>query len=342
MTVFTVLMCVGFTACSEEDKESSAPANPLVGIWDTDLEWWGLGIYTYTFKSDGTYTWNVGVYESGGGYYSHEDPYLTLSETGGGTSVWTIVTFEKNYFVVMTQSGSTYTFYKSDGAKAEKMDVSGTVQSHDYVNLGLSVKWATCNVGASVPEEEGDYYAWGETSTKSDYSWDTYKWCKNGWDDHLTKYCSDSRYGYYIYGEYTDEGVEFWKDVWQKYRFTDDLTTLEPADDVATVKWGNKWRMPTKEEIEELCDKCTWTWIQRNGYNGHKVTGPNGKSIFLPAAGYRDGTEVNNRGSNGNYWSGTLDEVNSDRAYYLYFGSDYHDWGSDSRNYGHTVRPVTE
>lgn len=341
MTVLTVLMCVNFTACSEEDKESSAPANPLVGIWDTDREWGDLGICTYTFKSDGTYTWNVGVYESGGGYYSHEDPYLTLSETGGSTSVWTIVTFEKNYFVVMTQSGSTYTFYKSDGAKAEKMDVSGTVQSHDYVNLGLSVKWATCNVGASVPEEEGDYYAWGETSTKSDYSWDTYKWCKNGWDDHLTKYCSDSRYGYYIFGEYTDEGMEIGNNVWWEYRFTDDLTTLEPADDVATVKWGNKWRMPSKAEFDELRNRCTWTWIRRNGYNGYKVTGPNGKSIFLPAASACEGTEVRSRGGYGFYSTATLED--SWCSYSLYFNAGERSWNyGHLRCHGHTVRPVTK
>jgi len=321
MTVLTVLMCAGFTACSEEDKESSAPANPLVGIWDTDREWGGLGIYTYTFKSDGTYTWNVGVYESGGGYYSHEDPYLTMSETGGGTSVWTIMAFEKNYFVVMTKSGDTYTFYKSDGAKAEKMDVSGTVQSHDYVDLGLSVKWATCNVGASLPEEEGDYYAWGETSTKKDYGWGTYKWCKDGGYLNLTKYCSDRKYGY--------------------NGFTDDLTTLEPSDDVATVKWGNKWRMPSKEEFDELRNRCTWTWIRRNGYNGYKVTGPNGKSIFLPAASACEGTEVSFRGERGFYSTATLE--GSLNSYSLYFNADERSWNYyHLRCHGHTVRPVTE
>ena len=185
------------------------------------------------------------------------------------------------------------------------------------VDLGLSVKWASCNVGATAPEEYGDYYAWGETEEKSDYSWSTYKFC-NGSYASITKYCTSSTYG-----------------------TVDNKTTLEPTDDVATVKWGGAWRMPTTDEQQELINKCTWTWTTLNGVNGWRVTGPNGNSIFLPAAGYRYGTGVSQQGSHGDYWSSSLNSSSSDYAYNLYFGSYYYDWASNyRRSEGHTVRPV--
>lgn len=129
--------------------------------------------------------------------------------------------------------------------------------SHEAVDLGLSVKWATCNVGADSPEEYGDYYAWGETEVKSEYSWETYKW-SNDSADSFTKYCQ-----------------------------ADNKIILDSEDDVAHVKWGGNWRMPTMDEVNELCDKCTWEWTTVNGVAGQLVTGPNGNSIFLPAAGLR-------------------------------------------------------
>ncbi|MBR3757979.1 MAG: hypothetical protein IKK62_06070 [Bacteroidaceae bacterium] len=202
----------------------------------------------------------------------------------------------------------------------ENNQTTGTIQGHSYVDLGLSVKWATCNVGASKPEDYGDHYDWGETDTKSKYSDKTYKWCK-GTDDTMTKYCTDSEYG-----------------------TVDNRTTLTSSDDVATVKWGSKWRMPTKEEMKELDEDCTWTWTTQNGVKGMKVTGPNGNSIFLPAAGYRIDTDLCYRGSDGRYWSATLNESNSNYACNLRFGSGYsylYYWGS--RGYsGFSVRPVTE
>ena len=211
---------------------------------------------------------------------------------------------------------------KPDDDEEEKDDsdtFTGTINGHEWIDLGLSVKWATCNVGASKPKDYGDYYAWGETTTKSDYSWKTYKWCK-GTDDTMTKYCTDSDYG-----------------------TVDNRTTLTSSDDVATVKWGSKWRMPTKEETRELCDECTWTWTTQNGVNGMKVTGPNGNSIFLPAAGYRSGTGLYSRGSYGYYWSATLYDYYSDDACHLYFydGNRYRNsWAG--RSVGFSVRPVTE
>lgn len=214
--------------------------------------------------------------------------------------------------------------YRSDIKKEEKVQSSTKKNdNHEYVDLGLSVKWATCNVGATKPEEYGDYFAWGETEPKKDYSWGTYKWCK-GSRNTLTKYCTNKT---------NKKGSSV----------SVDKTVLALQDDVAHVKWGGKWRMPTKEEFKELCEKCTWEWKSLNGVVGHLVTGPNGNSIFLPAAGYRDGTDLYYRGLHGYYWSATLLEHNSGYACTLYFrgGSSYWNVWYD-RYYGFSVRPVTD
>lgn len=190
---------------------------------------------------------------------------------------------------------------------------------HEAVDLGLSVKWATCNVGASSPEEAGGYYAWGETEEKSDYDWDTYKWC-NGTDVSMTKYCTNSSYG-----------------------IVDNKSRLDSEDDVAHVKWGGSWRMPTLDETNELISKCVWKWTTYNGVNGQLVTGPNGNSIFLPAVGYRYGTRFIGLGEDGCYWSAALYEDKSSDAYGPgFFGSNYWGLGRYGRSNGHTVRPVTE
>ena len=191
---------------------------------------------------------------------------------------------------------------------------------HEYVDLGLpsGIKWATCNVGANSPEEYGGYYIWGETEEKEDYGWDTYKWC-NGSKDTMTKYCTDSYFG-----------------------TVDNKTVLDPEDDVAHVKWGGDWRMPTAEEQEELIKNCTWEWTALNGVNGYRVTGPNGNSIFLPAAGFRDDTDVSNRGIIGNYCSSSLGSHFSSNAYDLYFHGIWYGWYDISRKIGYSVRPVSE
>ena len=205
-----------------------------------------------------------------------------------------------------------------DKSSGKTSGLVGEHVGHEYVDLGLSVKWATCNVGASSPEEYGGYYAWGETEEKDNYDWSTYKWCK-GSDDTITKYCTDSSYG-----------------------TVDNKTVLDPEDDVAHVKWGGTWRMPTEAEQDELRKKCTWTWTTQNGVKGYKVTSPNGNSIFLPAAGYRGGTEVSYRGSSGYYWSSSLYSSRSYNAYDLRFSSGFHYWRYDYRYLGHSVRPVCD
>ena len=189
--------------------------------------------------------------------------------------------------------------------------------NHEYVDLGLSVKWATCNVGATKPEEYGDYFAWGETQPKDYYDWSTYKWCNGSKTTH-TKYNTSSSYG-----------------------TVDNKTTLDLSDDAARANWGGSWRMPTKAEQDELRNNCTWTWTTQNGVNGYKVTSKsNGNSIFLPAAGYRDGSSLYDAGSYGFYWSSSLYTGYPGSAYYLFFGSSRVDWYYDYRYYGHSVRPV--
>lgn len=190
--------------------------------------------------------------------------------------------------------------------------------SPEAVDLGLpsGLKWASCNVGATKPEEYGGYYAWGETEEKEEYSWETYKWC-NGTDDTITKYCV-----------YSGHGV------------IDDKSVLELEDDVAHVRWGGNWRMPTKPELIELWDECEWDDATVNGVYGQRVTGPNGNSIFLPAAGYRDNIILKSDGNMGYYWSNMLYGIySSDIACSMrFYGSRY----QDSRHFGYTVRPVCE
>ena len=179
---------------------------------------------------------------------------------------------------------------------------------YEAVDLGLSVKWATCNVGATKPEGYGGYYAWGEKEEKSDYSKSTYK------------YYNSSTSSYVDIGSIIS-GTEY---------------------DVARAKWGGRWRMPTVDECQELNDKCTWTEFTYNGVAGEKVTGPNGNSIFLPAAGMCDAKVVYHSVTNGFYWSGTLLEGFSDNACGMFFfSSGSHYWGYNWYRYiGLPVRPV--
>ncbi len=199
----------------------------------------------------------------------------------------------------------------------------GSWGSHDYVNLGLpsGTLWATCNVGADTPEDYGDYFAWGETQPKDWYGWSAYQYCMGSYNT-LTKYCNNSVYGY--------------------NGFTDNLTILQPSDDAATANWGNGWRMPTKEEWQELYQNTTHTWTTQNGVNGRLFTASNGISLFLPVAGFRWVGELCNVGIFGYYWSSSLGTDDPDFAWCLYFGSDgAHGYDfSYGHGSGYPVRPV--
>lgn len=193
--------------------------------------------------------------------------------------------------------------------------------THAAVDLGLSVKWATCNIGANSPELYGDYFQWGENEgfneTNQTLSWATYKWCA-GSETTMTKYCKNKKYGR-----------------------VDNKTVLELADDVAHVKWGGTWRMPTKAEFEELKKNCTWTWTSQNGMSGYKIVSKkNGNSIFLSAAGSRGGMKIFGVNEAGLYWTSTLSADNSSKAYDVQLDAAHITFTDIIRAVGLPVRPV--
>lgn len=175
-----------------------------------------------------------------------------------------------------------------------------TINGHEYVDLGLSVKWAACNVGASSPEDYGNYYAWGETATKAEYTESNSK----------------------TYGKTMGD------------------ISGNPQYDAARANWGGTWRLPTKAEFNELY-KCKWKWTTQGGRNGYRITGLNGNSIFLPAAGWRSGSSLYDADTNGRYWNSTS-MSDSRVANNFSFGSSFLSTGGYFRLDGFPVRPVSE
>ncbi len=209
-------------------------------------------------------------------------------------------------------------------------DDGGSYDPSDWVDLGLpsGTLWASRNIGAASPEDYGDYFAWGETAPKAVYNWDTYKWwekyqdASGNWHKGYTKYCTQSSYGY--------DG------------FVDNKTELDVDDDAAAANWGGGARMPSLEQIKELVNNCTWQWKRPNGVIGQLGIGPNGNTIFLPAAGCRRGGSLRDTSIFGIYWSRTLRASDSHNAYYLYVNLSDAGWNySDYRcSPGGTVRAV--
>ena len=199
-------------------------------------------------------------------------------------------------------------------------DVSGSYNGHDYVDLGLpsGTLWATCNIGASSPENCGNYFAWGEVGAKAIYNWNTYKYCY-GIQYHLTKYCNNGKDGR-----------------------VDNLTELQSIDDAASVNWGNGWCMPNKSQWKELKDNTTCTWITKNGMSGMLFTAKNGKSVFLPASGYQLESNIYDTGSEGYYWSDSIStDSNSTHGQCFRFDSNYYyNTSMVTRINGLSVRPV--
>ena len=255
---------------------------------------------------------------------------ITLGETEEDATVfWFVVAptvFEDGFTVQVIGEDGEVVFEKATeqeveiernvvyGLKAVEVvteEPEDEIAGHKFVEMGPNgLTWATCNVGADKPEDYGDYFAWGETKPKEDYSWATYKFNPSGDGKTFTKY--------------TTVG-----------------DTLEVADDAACANWGGKWRMPTDVEWEWLFSNCTWIWTTLNGVKGMHVKAENGNSIFLPAAGYRYKTSLNDEGEWGFYWYSSLGEKTYfGRAVHLYSTNYY---GSNSSRYvGHSIRPVCD
>ena len=213
---------------------------------------------------------------------------------------------------------SVYGVIKNIDSKAQWQTVA------DAVDLGLSVKWASFNVGATKPEEYGSYFAWGETESKAGYDWSTYKWC-NGDFDKLTRYCT------------SNHALK-----WDGSGNPDNAFMLMPEDDAARANWGEGWRMPTEAEMDELLNDCTWTWTDNyngTGIKGYTVTGTTGKSIFLPAAGRRNDINLIGDGSSGRYWTSN-NLAYGDNAAALSMSSGSTSVGTAVRYIGFSVRPV--
>ena len=215
-----------------------------------------------------------------------------------------------------------------------------TINGHEFVDLGLSVKWATCNVGATTPEEYGDYFAWGETEPKSDYEWGTYKWMQENKSDqeHITKYTiDDGETGaiWYSGGAFVGDG---------KTTFAD----YDYADDAARANWGGTWRTPTIAEWDWLIDNCTWEWTydylgdgsNRAGNIGTSIV--NGNQIFLPAAGHKTYDNFSGEGANCLFWSSSLSESYSYSAQHIIFYYEQIEKHNAYRYAALSVRPVTE
>ena len=305
---------------------------------NTDLHMNGTTDLAKKESEDNEQFWSVDYYTSNGNHLidTYGDPndnnpvFTTGTLTVSGSPQGTINIKIENGRVKGTD-GKEHTLVLSYSGTMER--AGGPTPVEKYVDLGLpsGTKWARCNLGASKPTDYGDYFAWGETEPKTNYTWATYKWMQAGQSDwkHITKY---------TYADDLTEGI--WYDADGNF-IGDNKTTLEAADDAATAKLGSPWRMPTWDEIKELIDNCTWTWTTQDGVNGCEVKSKkNGNSIFLPAAGYRDRSEFNDAGSQGYYWSSALSTVYSYCACFLGFDSGSPGRFSGYRYAGRTVRPV--
>ena len=237
-------------------------------------------------------------------YVSDEDEFVvTLNGLSSNTTY---------YYASFTLLEDEYALSDVKNFTTAECLTTGIINGHEWVDLGLpsGLMWATCNVGASSPEEYGDYFEWGETTTKSSYGFNST-----------------------TYGLSTS--------TLQSRGIIDSDGNLTAAYDAATANWGGSWRMPTFDEMRELLDNCTWTWNTQNGVEGREVIGPNGNSIFLPAAGYRYATDLDYAGSGGYYWSATPGG-DSGYAFDLHFFSSRYYWYDNYRSVGQAVRPVSE
>ena len=254
-----------------------------------------------TDKGPATYTVSSKEFEAGHQYTLNITVNLLAIGTNNAITGWT--------------SEGTVTVY------AERTMING----YEYVEMGGGLKWATCNVGAALPWQYGDYFQWGTTVPLSvDYNWAHYPFMEAGHTDasHITKYNST-------------DGKETFAD-------------YEYVDDAARQRWGSTWRTPTDSEWNNLFSYNTKSWVDDymgTGVSGLLVTSYAGNSIFLPAAGQRSGGDLNSAGTYGYYWSSVCCPAASnmsDQAYWMYFKDGYSGLGNLFRFYGNSIRPVSD
>lgn len=269
---------------------------------------------------DGTYKLSVSIKDG-----NNDANYFVTTWTSNNPS---IVSVDENGFIWARGYGTAMITAECKGNTAD-CTVTVVEPIKESVDLGLSVKWATCNVGALSPEKYGNYYSYGETEVRNSFSWVSYKWSESN-EKTLTKYCYNSSYGY--------------------NQFVDNKMILDLEDDVAHIKWGGGWRMPTCEELTELLEECSWSWTSQNGVNGYLITGNKtgftDNSIFLPACGTF--SKYSGEGENGYYRSSSLNEENPASGVFIYFNTSKYELGyyyGDQRSFGgrangYSVRPV--
>lgn len=317
-------------------------AGNLLFNWECNLEDFSITDSFNRYYSD---TWETyEPYEMIHEYTVHYDVYIDGSRLGktlftddtDKKAFWAPSSVGKHSWYVVAkimEGNNVIASYPSDSMDFYVTEEQ-SYETPEAKDLGLSVKWASFNLGASKPEEYGDYYAWGETEPyynslnpltwkggkENGFDWASYKWC-SGTDETMSKYCFDSSYGY--------------------NGFADGKTILDAEDDAASVNLGDDWRMPTDAEMTELRESCTWKWTTRDGVNGYDVTGPNGNSIFLPASGACDGnTGVSTAGSRGFYWTSSLHTDSTISSYGITFWSAGIGRNGYARCLGMTIRPV--
>lgn len=287
-----VLMGVCMVACSNDENMDNdrEPAVDKITLSKSVIEV-GFEPDTYSVNVTSPYSWDA---------FSKSDWVEVVTKQGDAGVAELSFNITTRNMGLEKRIGSIVVINSEHNFVAE-LCIIQNIYEELAVDLGLSVKWASCNVGANSPEEYGDYFAWGEISPKEDY-------------------------GYYS----VTYGVSM-----------PDISGI-PQYDAATANWGGAWRMPTRAEQSELRSNCTWEWTTLNDVSGYRVTGSNGNSIFLPAAGHRYGTSSYDVGSGGFYWSSTPHGDDVGNAYGLRFNSDYYDWSWYYRYNGQSVRPVLE
>lgn len=211
-------------------------------------------------------------------------------------------------------------FEKEEPAGGEEQ--GNVLNGHTWQDLGLpsGTLWATTNLGAETPEATGDYFAWGEVESKTKFSQNNYAYNPNA--EGFTKYVSK---------QHRELGYD---------QFYDDLTQLVADDDAAQTLWGKGWGMPTYAQMKELITRCTWEWTQSEGTNGYRVYGPNGQSIFIPAAGCRSASRQIGVGKTASFWLSDLYAPMPNQACCLFFNMDTHYMSMSDRYGGQTIRPV--